>query len=635
METSDRQAEMVQEAAALRRDVALTTTGVALALGVALQLLGAESPWGLAAFALAYAAGGVPAGSNAIRALRRGQLDIDLLMVTAAVAAAAVGEPRDGAILLFLFSLAGTLEDYAMGRTKHAVDALLQLRPERANRLRHDGSLENVAADTLRPGETVEVRAGERIPVDGRILAGSSSVDQATITGESLPVDKSVGDEVFAATVNGNGVLRVEVLAAANESTVARMIELVTEARAQRSPSQRIGDWFGQRYTVAVLAGSLLALVVLLLIGRDWSAALYTTATLLVAASPCAVVISVPAAVLSALAAGARSGALFKGGGALETFATIDTIAFDKTGTLTTGHPRVSDVIALNGEEALLELAASIEAQSEHPIARAMMREANERGIEPAVAEQVEAVPGQGLVGVVAGRRIWAGTPMLMERFGLTLDPELAQALDDLRQRGVSLMLVGDQTQVHGVIGVADTVREHASEALTQLRSLGIRRLVMITGDHAGVAQNVAREVGIAANDTYAELLPNAKLERVQQLQRHGRVAYVGDGVNDAAALAAADLGIAMGVHGSDVAIETADVALLSNDLRRLAVTLKLAQQTLRVVRQNLTFAISVMALLVLFTLFGELPLPLAVVGHEGGTLLVVLNGLRLLRTRS
>jgi P-type E1-E2 ATPase len=319
----------------------------------------------------------------------------------------------------------------------------------------------------------------------------------------------------------------------------------------------------------------------------------------------------------------------------METFATIDTIAFDKTGTLTTGHPRVSDVIALNGEEALLELAASIEAQSEHPIARAMMREANERGIEPAVAEQVEAVPGQGLVGVVAGRRIWAGTPMLMERFGLTLDPELAQALDDLRQRGVSLMLVGDQTQVHGVIGVADAVREHASEALTQLRSLGIRRLVMITGDHAGVAQNVAREVGIAANDTYAELLPNAKLERVQQLQRHGRVAYVGDGVNDAAALAAADLGIAMGVHGSDVAIETADVALLSNDLRRLAVTLKLAQQTLRVVRQNLTFAISVMALLVLFTLFGELPLPLAVVGHEGGTLLVVLNGLRLLRTRS
>lgn len=634
MKASDRRAEEASEAAELRREVVLTAlTGLGLALGVALQLSGQESPLLPMAFGLAYLAGGLPALWGALQALRRGQLDIDLLMVSAALAAAAVGEARDGAILLFLFSLAGTLESFAMGRTQRAVDALLQLRPERANRLRADGSSESIAADELQLGDRIEVRPGERIPADGRVIAGTSSVDQATLTGESLPVEKGVGDSVFAATLNGNGVLRVEVSALASESTVARMIELVTQAREQRSPSQRIGDWFGQRYTVFVLGGSLLALVVLLLLGREWSAALYTTATLLVAASPCAVVISVPAAVLSALAAGARSGALFKGGGALEAFASIDTVAFDKTGTLTSGDPRVSDVVALDGEGALLELAAAIESSSEHPLARAVLLEAERRGLPIAAAEGVEALPGLGLVGSVAGRRVWAGTAKLMERLGLTLPDALHEPWRRLRAQGVSLMLIGDSERVLGMIGVADEVRESAAEAIRALRAAGVRRFAMLTGDHAAVAERVAERLGLEPSAVHAELLPAEKLERVQRLRQSGRVAFVGDGVNDAAALAAADVGIAMGVHGSDVAIETADVALVSNDLRRLAIALRLAQQTLRVVRQNLTFAIAVMVLLVAFTLFGELPLPLAVVGHEGGTLLVVLNGLRLLRT--
>lgn len=618
---------------ALRRDALLTTlTGLGLVAGVIGAWLEAPAWVPTAAYALAYLAGGVPAGIEALRSLRRGHLDIDLLMVTAAIAAAAVGEARDGAILLFLFSLAGTLEDYAMGRTKRAVDALMRLRPEEALRRREDGSTERVPVEALQPGDVVLVNPGERLPADGRVVEGRSAIDQAAITGESVPVDKADGDEVFAATVNGHGALAVAVTRAATESTVARMIALVTEARAQRSPSERIGDWFGQRYTVLVLAGSVVALLVFLALGRDWSDALYTTATLLVAASPCAVVISVPAAVLSALAAAARGGVLFKGGAALETLGRSDTLAFDKTGTLTHGRPVVTDVIAADGDDAaLLALAAALEARSEHPIARAVLHEAERRGVASEAAFDTTAVPGQGVRASVDGRTAWAGTPALMERFGLALDERLAEAIAELRRRGTTLMLVGDDRRVHGVIGVADTLRPSARAALTRLRDAGVRRIAMLTGDHDGVAQAVAREVGIDAEHVHAGLLPEDKLALVERLTRDGTVAYVGDGVNDAAALARADVGIAMGAAGSDVAIETADVALLADDLGRLEAAYRLSRRANRIVRQNLTFAFGAMIVLVTLTLVADLSLPLAVVGHEGGTLLVVANGLRLL----
>lgn len=618
---------------ALRRDVALTAvTGSGLLVGVAASVLEAP-PWVPAlAYLLAYLAGGVPAGIEALRSLLRRRFDIDLLMVTAALAAAAVGEARDGAILLFLFSLAGTLEDYAMGRTKRAVDALLQLRPDVATRRRPDGTTEQVPVEALQPGDVVLVKPGERLPADGRVVEGSSAVDQATITGESVPVDKGLGDDVFAATVNGHGAIAVEVTRAASASTVARMIDLVTEARAQRSPSQRIGEWFGRRYTVVVLLGSLVALVTFLGLGRDWSSALYTTATLLVAASPCAVVISVPAAVLSALAAAARGGVLFKGGAALETLGRSTTLAFDKTGTLTQGSPAVTQVVAIDGDETgLLSLAAAIEARSEHPIARAVLHEAERRGVSVEAALDTTAVPGQGLRATLNGRAAWAGTRRLMEAHGLALPPALEAPVAELQASGATLMLVGDDQRVHGVIAVADQLRPSTGTALARLRAAGVKRFAMLTGDHEGVARAIASEVGIPEAHVHAGLLPEEKLRIVERLARNGRVAYVGDGVNDAAALARADVGIAMGAAGSDVAIETADVALLADDLGRLEAAYRLSRRANTVVRQNLAFALGMMAVLVAFTLFGDLPLPLAVVGHEGGTLVVVANGLRLL----
>jgi heavy metal translocating P-type ATPase len=601
------------------------------------SLIAPESWWVWACYLLAYLAGGVPAGREALRELAKGRLDIDLLMVLAALAAAAVGEPRDGAILLFLFSLAGTLEDYAMGRTKRAVESLLQLRPDRATRLIPGSSdTEVVAVEALVPGDLVIVKPGERIAVDGVVINGLSAVDQATITGESIPVDKAAGDLVFAATVNGYGVLEVKVSKRAGESTLARMIALVTEAQSQRAPSQRFSNWFGQRYTVLVLLGSVAALAVFFLLGMNVDDALYRAATLLVAASPCAVVISVPAAILSALAAAARGGVLFKGGAALEDFGTSTVLALDKTGTLTRGKPTVSDVVPFDGDaRELLRLAAAIEAHSEHPIAQSIVAYAHEQRLIPPLASQVVAVPGQGVQAMLDGLPYWAGNRKLLTSQGIRLSALQEQQLAAVEAQGKSPVIIGANGRLLGLIAVADTLRPGAANALAELRQSGFKRIVMITGDHPEAAHHIGRQLGLADEDIFADLLPEEKLAVVKGLEREAKVAYVGDGVNDAAALARAHVGVAMGAAGSDVAIEAADIALLSDDLSRLVAARRLAQRANRIVRQNLTFAVSVMVVLVLFTLFGNLPLPLAVVGHEGGTLVVVSNGLRLLMGRT
>ncbi|MCC6546056.1 cadmium-translocating P-type ATPase [Candidatus Sumerlaeota bacterium] len=589
--------------------------------------------WGVVGLVLVYLAGGVPAAWRALSALRRERvLDIDLLMVIAAIAAAAVGAALEGAVLLTLFSLSTTLEHRAMGKARRAVEALMTLRPDTALRREPDGAVTEVPVEVLAPQDIVVLRPGARVPVDGVIIEGTGALDEATITGESEPVLKGTGDQVFEATVNLDAVLAFRVTRGVADSTVARMITLVTEAQAARAPSERFSEWFGQRYTIAVLVGATLAFGVLLAVGRPTGEALYRAATLLVAASPCAIVISVPAAILSALAAAARSGVLFKGGIALETLAQVKTFAFDKTGTLTTGRAEVTDIVPLIPEEEFLSLIAGVEAQSEHHVAAAIRRLATARGIVNAPVRDARAIPSEGIVGTTDQGELWAGNPRMASRMGANIDlPEFAALADGAQ----TIVWLGRGPVVLGALCAADRPRESSAAGLAALRAEGAQAIVMMTGDRRPVGLRIGRELGLAPEDIHTDLLAEDKVRLVGELTEKGKVAFIGDGVNDAAALARADVGIAMGAAGSEVALQAADVALLSEDMRQLAVAHRLACRTQSIIRQNLTFAIGAMITLVLSSLFLELPLPLAVVGHEGGTVLVVLNGLRLLGSPS
>lgn len=605
---------------------ALTWIGLGLASVDLVQPLPAGLVW--AALVLAFLAGGVPPLRAALEDLwLRRRLDIDLLMVVAALAAASVGAALEGAVLLALFSLSGTLEHRAMGKARRAVEALMQLRPEFAFLAGPDGVRE-VPVAALVPGDRVILRPGARVPVDGRIVEGAGHLNESTITGEAEPVAKVPGDALHEATVNLDGILTMEVTRSLAESTVAQMIRLVTEAQGMKAPSERFSDWFGQRYTVAVLVGAIAALVLFLAWGWTLHDAMYRAATLLVAASPCAVVISVPAAILSALSAAARGGVLFKGGAALERLAEVRTFAFDKTGTLTTGQAEVTGIIAVEGDEAqFLALVAGLEAHSEHPIAGALRRACLAMELEPVAVHDVTSIPSEGITGSDAEGAIWAGNARLLARMGA----EVPLALQAMSDGSETLIYAGRGARLLGAVTVADDLRASAQAGLVALRKGGVARILMMTGDRAPVAARIGASLGLAADEVHAGLLPADKVTLVDAEARRAVVAFVGDGVNDAAALARADVGVAMGVAGSEVALQAADVALMADDLRRLAMAHALARRTARIIRQNLGFAIGAMVLLVGAGLFLDLPLPLAVVGHEGGTLLVVLNGLRLL----
>ena len=600
------------------------------------MLLAAASGYGgisaqLTAFGLTlvYIFGGLPSAAKALRSLWVDHvLDIDLLMVVAAAAAAAVGAAMEGAVLLTLFSLSGMLEHQAMGKARRAVEALMALRPETAL-LRRDGTIAEVPVASLVVGDVVVIRPGARMPVDGTILSGDGSINESTVTGESVPVQKGPGSAVFEATVNLDAVLDLRVDRSASESTVARMIQLVTQAQAAKAPSERFSAWFGQRYTVAVLVGSAVAFGVFLWLGWSQQDALYRAATLLVAASPCAIVISVPAAILSALSAAARGGVLFKGGAALETLGAVRAFAFDKTGTLTTGQAEVTGIVSLTGsEDGFLALIAGIEAQSEHHIASAIRRLIDQRGLTPVIVSGVSTLPSEGITGTDEIGPLWAGNPRLAARMGAALDdPDLLR----LAAGDQTVIYMGRGAQVLGALAVADQTRASSHAGILALRKSGIGQIAMMTGDRRPVALRIGTALGLRDDEIHADLLPEDKVELIAGLAAAGKVAYVGDGVNDAAALARADVGIAMGAAGSDVALQAADVALLSENMERLAAAHLLAKRTGRIIRQNLVFAMGAMLVLVTGSLFFDLPLPLAVVGHEGGTVLVVLNGLRLL----
>ncbi len=592
------------------------------------------APWlPILFFAAAYIAGGHEGLMEALHDLRHGRLNVDFLMILAAAGAALIGQWAEGAMLLFLFTLAEALEDYAMDRTHSAVEALTKLRPNEAT-VRREGREVAVPVEEVHIDEIVVVRPGENIPVDGKVLHGETSVDQASITGESAPVHKQPGDAVFAGAINLDGAIDVRVTKEARDTTLARVIEMVSEAQSERAPTQRLIDRFAHPYAVGVI----IAVSLVLLIGyfgfhMAFDDVFYKAMTLLVVASPCALVISTPASVLSGIAAGARNGVLFKGGVHLENAARVDAIAFDKTGTLTYGRPVVTDIISLNGvnENDLLRLVASAELRSEHPIAQAIINEAKKQNIAVNEPDEFRALPGKGVRAVVDGRALLVGSTRLLQNNGNEA-ASIPENLLELQHAGKTTILALEGDDLLGIIAVADLPKENAAETIAELRKIGIKRIAMLTGDYKPVAETIARQLGV--DEVYAELLPTDKVDVVRKLQEENPVIMVGDGINDAPALALADVGMAMGAAGTDVAMETADIVLMADDLSKIPFTFKLARKARSIIIQNFAISIGVMALLVLATFSIGISLPIAVVGHEGSTIVVVLNGLRLLRMK-
>jgi len=608
-------------------------------------------------YLIAYVAGGIFGVQASVESLRQRRVDVDLLMVLAALGAAVLGAPFEGAMLLFLFSLSNLLQDYALGRTRSAIQALMKLRPDQALlKVGQDAILRPI--ESLRIGDHILVRPGERVPLDGVVVEGESTVDESTLTGESMPVAKKAGAPVFAGTINQSGSLEVRITKLAHESTIARLIKLVEEAQSEKAPTERFLDKFEQIYAMGVIGLTLLlAGMPPLLFGVPFADAAYRAITVMVVASPCALVISTPAAILSAIANGARRGILFKGGAHLEEAARLEVIAFDKTGTLTMGKPAVTDVTIIpltafayatasravrrDQENILLALAAAVESKSEHPLARAIVETARHRGLTIPSATNFASTPGQGVrahVAFMGGMDIAVGSLRYFDGVRLHGLERAMCEMERLQYEGKTAVLVAKlrantSAVVLGVIAVADVLRPSAPQVVERLHRLGIRRVVMLTGDNERVARAVARQAGV--DEFHADLLPQDKVAIIKRLRtadgRPCHVAMVGDGVNDAPALASASLGIAMGAAGTDVALETADVVLMSDDLRQIAYAIALSRQTRRVVIQNLIFAITVIAVLVAVALGLQLPLPLGVVGHEGSTVIVVLNGLRLL----
>ena len=616
-------------------------TGACLVLllaGSVAGRLGAAEAVTDAVFLASAVLGGWYTARSTFAALSRFEFDVNLLMLLAAGGAAAIGYVAEAAVLMFLFSLSNTLEVYTMGRTRRALRALLNLRPARAL-VRRDGREQEVEADAVRVGETVIVKPGEAIPVDGNVTRGESLVDQASLTGESVPVTKVTGDKVFAGTLNQQGALELIATRVAANSALARIVALVQEAQEKKSRAEELAEVAGRYYTVVVMvAATLMLLLPPLLLHHEWRASLYRAMTLLVVASPCALVIATPATILSAIANAARNGILFKGGAFLESLGRVRLVALDKTGTVTHGRFDVTDVVAVSGasEQELLAWAASAEKRSPHPLAQAVVREAEARGITVTPAESLTNQLGKGLVAVAGGARIEVGTPELFKALGAPA-PELAVALVRKFASEAKTPMIVHRGDAWGVIAAADRVRANAAAVVRALREAGIERTALLSGDSMPTVRAIGGQTGI--DELHGELLPEDKVRVIGELEaRYGATAMVGDGVNDAPALARATVGIAMGGIGSDAAMESADVVLMGDDLAALPYAISLAQRARRVVIQNLVIACGVMALLVTWVFLGQhtplgaLKLPVAVSGHEGSTVVVILNGLRLLR---
>jgi Cd2+/Zn2+-exporting ATPase len=588
--------------------------------------------WPFVLYVLAYFIGGyAKAKEGLVTLFKERELDVNLLMLLAAIGAASIGYWFEGAILIFIFSLSGALESYTLSRSYRDIESLMDLRPETALRYK-DGVETRIKIEELSVGDLIIVKPGERIPADGTIREGVSSVNQASITGESIPVEKEKGDTVFAGTLNGEGSLLIEVGSESESSLFSKIIQLVQDAQSEMPPSQQFIERFEGLYAKTVVGITLLLMLIPhYALGWTWSETLYRAMVFLVVASPCALVASIMPAMLSAISNSARRGVLFKGGAHLENLAGVRAIAFDKTGTLTMGRPQVTDIVPLQdySEEELLWITGSIESLSEHPIGRAITEKAQNTGRPLARPQNLQAVTGFGVVAEFEGQTWKVGKEAFVDM--ASENKELFGLLSRLEAEGKTVIFAQNDRGIAGLLAVQDTLRAEAKETVAQLRELGIT-VVMLTGDKRSTAEAMAAEAGV--DEVYAELLPQQKVESVKALkEKYGKVAMIGDGVNDAPALATASVGIAMGNAGSDVALDTADLVLMNDDLTKIPVAIRLGKKAGRIIKQNIAFSLGIIILLILSNFAQSLTLPLGVIGHEGSTILVILNGLRLLKS--
>jgi Zn2+/Cd2+-exporting ATPase len=617
----------------------IVASGVLVGAGLLLDWLKiGPAALSLGVFVVAILVGGwmlLPGAWAAVRQLRP---NISSLMVIAVIGASAIGQWAEAATVVFLFGVAEWLEGWADRRAQRAVEALLEIAPKTAT-VKRDGRFADVPVEDVSLGETIAAKSGMSIPLDGEVLTGESAVNQAPITGESVPVEKKQGDTVFAGTINGEGSLEIRVTKVAGDTTLARIIRLVKEAQEQKAPTQRFVDVFARYYTPAVTVVALLIfLTPPLFMDGDWSVWLYRACVLLIIACPCALVISTPVSIVAGLTALARRGVLVKGGAHLETVGGLKALAVDKTGTITEGKPKVLGIERINGQtdEDVLRIAAALDDHSAHPLAKAVVAYAKERNIAFVRAENYQARSGRGAEGVVDGHAYFVGNHRFTHELGVCSE-DIERRLAAIEGKGQSVVVVGHRPhdgckgEVLGIIAIGDTLRPDAKAAIAALHAVGIAQIVMLSGDNQRAADFIARQVGI--DEAHGDLLPENKVSAVKALrEKHGVVAMVGDGVNDAPAMATATIGIAMGAAGTDAAIETADIALMQDDLGKIAETVRLGRRTMGIIRFNITFALGLKALFLVLTLLGHASLWLAIMADTGATLLVVANALRLLR---
>lgn len=597
--------------------------------------LGEKSPVTIGIFALAILIGGFDLFKVGLKNLSKLEFDMKTLMTVAIIGAAIIGEWAEGAVVVFLFAVSEALEGYSIDKARQSIKALMDIAPNRATIRRGDQTME-IDVEDVQIGDVMLIKPGQKIAMDGEVIKGQSSINQAAITGESIPVHKVVGDEVFAGTLNEEGALEVRVTKRVEDTTISKIIHLVEEAQAERAPSQQFVDKFAKYYTPAIMIVALMVAVIPpLFFGGVWSEWVYSGLAVLVVGCPCALVISTPVAIVTAIGNAARKGVLIKGGIHLEETGKLKVVAFDKTGTLTEGKPVVTDLVTLSemSTDEVLGVSRAIESYSQHPLASAIVRKAEENEVKAIPATDFQSITGKGAKASIQNTTYYIGSPVMFEEI-LAVPESVSQQVKDLQTQGKTVMLLGTDREVKGLVAVADQVRKSSASIIKKLHELGIEKTIMLTGDNKAAGEAIGRQLGLS--ETRAELLPQDKLDYIRSLrgQQNGNVAMVGDGVNDAPALAAASVGIAMGGAGTDAALETADVALMADDLEKLPYTIALSRKTLAIIKQNISFALLLKLVALLLVIPGWLTLWLAIFADLGATLIVVANSLRLIKSK-